>query len=65
MFLSLNVGAPTDQLDVKAETAALDALRAELEANGVKVEDGEWGHRLLVVRDPDGNELWFSYPNTN
>ena len=65
MFVSLNVGAPTDQLNVEAETAALDALRAELEGNGVKVEDGEWGYRLLVVRDPDGNELWFNYPNTN
>jgi catechol 2,3-dioxygenase-like lactoylglutathione lyase family enzyme len=65
MFVSLNVGAPTDQLNVEAETAALDALRAELEGNGVKVDDGEWGYRLLVVRDPDGNELWFNYPNTN
>ena len=65
MFVSLNVGAPTDPLDVKAETAALDALRAELAGNGVKAEDGEWGYRLLVVRDPDGNELWFNYPNTN
>ena len=65
MFVSLNVGAPTDPLDVKAETAALDALRAELAGNGVQAEDGEWGYRLLVVRDPDGNELWFNYPNTN
>ena len=65
MFVSLNVGAPTDQLNVEAETAVLDALRAELEGNGVKVDDGEWGYRLLVVRDPDGNELWFNYPNTN
>ena len=65
MFVSLNVGAPTDQLNVEAETAVLDALRAELEGNGVRVDDGEWGYRLLVVRDPDGNELWFNYPNTN
>ena len=65
MFVSLNVDEPTDPLNVKGSTAALDALRAELEANGVKVEDGEWGYRLLVVRDPDGNELWFNYPNTN
>jgi catechol 2,3-dioxygenase-like lactoylglutathione lyase family enzyme len=63
MFVSLNVGPTTDQLNVEAETAALDTLRAELEGNGVKVEDGEWGYRLLVVRDPDGNELWFNYPH--
>jgi len=62
MFVSLNVDAPTDPLNIKA---ALDALRGELEGNGVKVEDDEWGYRLLVIRDPDGNELWFSYPNTN
>lgn len=63
MFVSLNVDEPTDPLNVKGSTAALDALRAELEGNGVKVEDGEWGYRLLVVRDPDGNELWFNYPH--
>jgi len=62
MFVSLNVDAPTDPLNIKA---ALDALRGELEGNGVKVEDDEWGYRLLVIRDPDGNELWFNYPNTN
>ena len=62
MFVSLNVDAPTDPLNIKA---ALDALRGELEGNGVKVEDDEWGYRLLVVRDPDGNELWFNYPDTN
>lgn len=60
MFVSLNIGTPADP--VKAQTAALDALRAEFEGNGVKVEDGEWGYRLLVVHDPDGNELWFNYP---
>jgi uncharacterized glyoxalase superfamily protein PhnB len=65
MFVSLNVDEPPDPLNIKGSTAALDALRAELEGNGVKVEDGEWGYRLLVVRDPDGNQLWFNYPNTN
>jgi hypothetical protein len=25
------------------------------------VEDGWWGYRLLVIRDPDGNELYFNY----
>jgi hypothetical protein len=40
----------------------LDALRAELEANGVPVKDGSWGYRLLVVDDLDGNQLFFNYP---
>jgi hypothetical protein len=41
----------------------LDALRAELEAKGVPVKEGSWGYRLLVVDDPDGNQLFFNYPS--
>ena len=59
MFISLNVEPETRE----AEVAALDALRAELEARGVPVKDGHWGYRLLVVEDPDGNQLFFNYPN--
>src|SRR5215472_9798504 len=58
MFISLNVEPATPE----AATAALDALRAELVAKGVPVEDGSWGYRLLVVDDPDGNQLFFNYP---
>ncbi len=58
MFISLNVEPPTPQ----AATAALDALRAELESKGVPVKEGSWGYRLLVVEDPDGNQLLFNYP---
>jgi len=49
MFISLDLGV-------------LDALRAELEGRGVDVKDGNWGYRLMVVADPDGNELYFPYP---
>lgn len=59
IFISLNVEPPTRD----AGTAALDALRAELEAKGVAVKDGSWGYRLLVIDDPDGNQLLFNYPN--
>ena len=59
MFISLNVEPPTPQ----AATAALDALRSELEAKGAPVKDGSWGYRLLVVDDPDGNQLFFNYPS--
>ena len=45
MFISLDVGV-------------LDALRAELERRGVDVKDGQWGYRLMVIADPDGNELY-------
>ena len=61
IFISLNVEPPT----VEAGTAALDALRAELQANGVAVKEGSWGYRLLVVDDPDGNQLLFNYPKEN
>ena len=56
IFISLNVEPVT-------QVAALDALRAELEAKGVSVKEGSWGYRLLVVDDPDGNQLFFNYPN--
>src|SRR5690349_16544150 len=59
MFISLNVDPETHE----AAVAALDALRAEFESNGVPVKDGSWGYRLLVVDDPDGNQLFFNYPN--
>jgi uncharacterized glyoxalase superfamily protein PhnB len=55
MFISLNVEPVT-------QVAELDALRAELEAKGVSVKEGSWGYRLLVVDDPDGNQLFFNYP---
>ena len=58
MFISLNVESQSREDAV----AALDALRAELEAKGVAVKDGSWGYRLLVVDDPDGNQLFFNYP---
>ena len=56
MFISLNAGR-------EAQIAALDALRAELETRGVPVKEGSWGYRLLVVDDPDGNQLFFNYPS--
>jgi uncharacterized glyoxalase superfamily protein PhnB len=59
IFISLNVEPATRE----AATAAVDALRAELEARDVPVKDGSWGYRLLVVDDPDGNQLFFNYPN--
>jgi len=58
MFISLNVEPATPE----AASAAVDALRAELEAKGVQVKEGSWGYRLLVVDDPDGNQLFFNYP---
>jgi catechol 2,3-dioxygenase-like lactoylglutathione lyase family enzyme len=47
---------------ISLDLEVLDALRAELEARGVEVKDGQWGYRLMVVADPDGNQLYFPYP---
>jgi len=58
MFISLNV----EPASREAAAAAVDALRAELEAKSVPVKEGSWGYRLLVVHDPDGNQLFFNYP---
>jgi catechol 2,3-dioxygenase-like lactoylglutathione lyase family enzyme len=57
MFISLN--AETRE----AAITELDALRAELEARGAPVKEGSWGYRVLVVDDPDGNQLPFNYPS--
>jgi hypothetical protein len=54
---------PDEQETREAAIAAVDALSAELEAKGVPVKEGSWGYRLLVVDDPDGNQLFFNYPN--
>jgi catechol 2,3-dioxygenase-like lactoylglutathione lyase family enzyme len=51
MFISLN-------FEPQMQIAALDALRAELEAKGVPVKEGSWVYRLLVVDDPEGNQLF-------
>ena len=61
MFISLNV----EPASREAAVVAVDALRAELEAKGVAVKEGSWGYRLLVVDDPDGNQLFFNYPNAS
>ena len=59
MFISLNV----EPASREAAAAAVDALRAELEAKGAPVKEGWWGYRLMVVDDPDGNQLLFNYPS--
>lgn len=59
LFISLIAEPQTRE----AAIAALDELRAELASRDVAVKDGSWGYRLLVIADPDGNQLFFNYPN--
>jgi uncharacterized glyoxalase superfamily protein PhnB len=58
-FISLNVEPPS----IEAGNAALDALRAELESRSVAVKEGSWGYRVVIIDDPDGNQLFFHYPD--
>jgi catechol 2,3-dioxygenase-like lactoylglutathione lyase family enzyme len=51
------------QIFVSLDEDELHAVRAEFERKGVEVKEGNWGYRLAVVHDPDGNELQFPYPN--
>jgi catechol 2,3-dioxygenase-like lactoylglutathione lyase family enzyme len=39
-------------------------LRAEFEERGAPVKKGWWGYDLMVVEDPDGNELFFPDPGS-
>src|SRR5262245_3327494 len=53
--------AGTSVMFIEVTPDVLDALHTDLEARGVKVQDGEWGYRLMVIADPDGNQFWFAY----
>jgi uncharacterized glyoxalase superfamily protein PhnB len=52
----------TGLIFISLDVEVLNALRAELEEKGVPVKDGQWGYRLMVIVDPDRNELYFPYP---
>lgn len=44
------------------DAAELASLRAGLEAKGATSKDGWWGKPLVIVEDPDGNQLYFPVP---
>lgn len=46
---------------ISLDAEVLNALRAELEERGVDLKEGLWGYRVVVIVDPDGNELYFPY----
>lgn len=62
IFVSLDLDV-APEAEIAAQHAALDRLRAELDGRGAEVTEGFWGYRILIVRDPDGNELYFNYSN--
>jgi catechol 2,3-dioxygenase-like lactoylglutathione lyase family enzyme len=48
---------------ISLDPEVLASARAEFEGRGVAVTDGDWGYKLVIVADPDGNRLFFPYPN--
>jgi catechol 2,3-dioxygenase-like lactoylglutathione lyase family enzyme len=54
--------AGTTLLFVSLDPDVLVAARAEFEARGVDLKDGWWGYKLMIIEDPDGNQLYFPYP---
>ena len=48
---------------ISLEPEPLRRLRSELEGRGAPIRDGWWGYDTMIVADPDGNELYFPYPN--
>ncbi|HEX3423348.1 MAG TPA: glyoxalase superfamily protein [Sphingomicrobium sp.] len=43
---------------ISLDPADVSAVRAELEKAGVELKSGWWGYPLMIVEDPDGNELY-------
>ena len=40
-----------------------EPLRQHIAARGIQTLRAQWGRPTLVIRDPDGNELFFWMPN--
>ncbi|MGD2132665.1 MAG: glyoxalase superfamily protein [Maricaulaceae bacterium] len=51
------IGTGLIYIELRPETLA--TVREEFEGAGLETEDGWWGSPVTIVRDPDGNELYF------
>lgn len=49
-------------LFIELTAADFAALPAVLTQNGVASKRGHWGYPVIIVADPDGNELYFPDP---
>ncbi|MGH9530633.1 MAG: VOC family protein [Terriglobales bacterium] len=47
---------------ISLDIEVLRTLRAEFENRGATIMDGWWGYDTMIIKDPDGNELFFPYP---
>lgn len=47
---------------ISLELGVLRTVRAEFENRGTPLVDGWWGYDTMIIKDLDGNELFFPYP---
>ncbi|HEY1551493.1 MAG TPA: glyoxalase superfamily protein [Kofleriaceae bacterium] len=50
------------RLFVSLDADGIAALRGALAANAIAHEQSWWGSDVIVIADPDGNQLMVSYP---
>lgn len=48
---------------ISLDREVLEAVRSEYAAKGLAIRDAQWGYATMIVTDPDGNELFFPYPD--
>lgn len=53
----------TGMIFLSLDPDVLEAARKDMEARGAPVREGFWGYRCAIIDDPDGNQLYFNYPN--
>jgi catechol 2,3-dioxygenase-like lactoylglutathione lyase family enzyme len=53
----------TGMLFIELTSADFKALPGMLTSNGVASTGGHWGYPVIIVADPDGNELYFPDPD--
>lgn len=49
----------TGLIFISLEAKDFASLVTSLEAKGVEMKEGWWGYPILIVEDPDGNQLYF------
>jgi len=47
---------------ISLDPEPFERVKAEFAERGAPVKSGYWGYELMVVEDPDGNELFFPVP---
>ena len=55
--------AGSGMMFVSLDPPVFAALQEEIEEKGIVATEGQWGYRLLIVADPDGNQLWYPFPD--